>query len=84
MNKWFEGKADAPEGTIPEVGHSGPGVRVQARDDAHAERIKATGYYKPSSAPVEAEPVADADAAPALPTSPTDPAPDATKKAGGK
>lgn len=82
MNRWFEGKEDAPEGVIPEVGHSGPGVKVQARDDAHVERIKATGYYKASTAPVEPESDAVADAAPALPTPPTDPAPDTTKKAG--
>ncbi|MFB9991224.1 hypothetical protein ACFFLM_04405 [Deinococcus oregonensis] len=51
--KWFEGIKDAPEGTIPDVGHSGPGVKVLARDEAHAERIKATGFYKPSTAPKE-------------------------------
>ncbi len=74
--KWFEGVKDAPEGTIPDVGHSGPGVKVLARDEAHAERIKATGFYKPSTAP-KAEPDAPVtDTAPALP-----PTPDADKSA---
>jgi hypothetical protein len=71
--KWFEGVKDAPEGTIPDVGHSGPGVKVQGRDDAHIERIKATGFYKASSAPKEDDGAEQA----ATPT----PTPDADKGA---
>ncbi|MBZ9712179.1 hypothetical protein [Deinococcus multiflagellatus] len=69
-DKWFEGKKDAPEGTIAGVGKVGPGVKVRARDEAHEKAIKATGYYvtstapKVESAPAEAEGQTDQTLAP--------------------
>lgn len=68
--KWFEGLKDAPEGVIPDVGQSGPGVKVQARDDAHAERLKATGFYKASTAPKEEKEDVSTESAPQLPSAP--------------
>lgn len=83
MNKdqWFEGKKDAPEGTIPGVGKVGPGVKVRARDEKHADAIKATGYYEPSTAPKPAKAEATTEEA-EIPEQTLAPTPTAPEKRG--
>lgn len=77
---WFEGKADAPEGTIPGIGKVGPGVKLRARSPEHADAIKATGYYTGTAAP-KAEKTAE-DSTPEQTLAPTPAAPEKREKDG--
>ncbi|MVN88638.1 hypothetical protein GO986_18030 [Deinococcus sp. HMF7620] len=80
--QWFEGKADAPEGVIPGVGKVGPGVKVLARSLEHAEALKATGYYKASTAPKLDTPESEDDAKAGQTLAPDAPAPEKRAKDG--
>ena len=65
---WYKGKSGAPAGVIPDIGLSGPGVLLLARDAAHAGAIERVGYFEKTDPPQEAEAPAGAPDADALTT----------------
>lgn len=77
--QWFKGKKDAPEGTIPGIGKSGPGALVRGRSADHIKALKDTGYYEPTEAPKPLKPPVEE---PAQQTLAPDPAPEAREKEG--